>query len=132
MEKIHTADDLKEAIFQLEQKQAREWADLKRQTNVAFEGANPTDMFKHVFSDMITLPEPRQNEVWSTVLSTFLGYVAKRLVVRKSENPMTHMVGTVVQFGVMNLVSNNADVIKLAGMRLFDLLAHEKEKEDEE
>ena len=128
MEKISTVDDLKEAIKKLEQKQAEEWLALKQQSNIAFENAKPSQIFKNAISDVLHAPEPKGEEMWTTALSLTAGYLAKRLVVRKSDSTMTHILGTAVQFGVTNLIANNADVIKLAAARIFDLIITETEK----
>jgi len=129
MEKIKNAAELKEAIKKLEQKQAEEWKALKAQTDISFNNANPLNILKNALSDVISVPDPSDEkapDMWMTALSMLAGYGAKKLIVQKSESTMTNLLGTVVQFGVTNLVANNAHIIKMAATRVIDLVVLDK------
>lgn len=132
MDKIKNSAELKEAIRKLEEKQAREWQELKAQTDMSLANTSPFGVIKNVVSDAVSLKNEEAPDMWITALSMLVGYGAKRLVVQDSDSKMRELLGTAVQFGVTNLVANNSHVIKFAAVRALDLLSPSHPESGEE
>lgn len=61
----------------------------------------------------------------NTAIGLTAGVVAKKLYTGKSKNPITIMLGTLLEVGVTNFISKNADGIKnVGGYVLKKMLSH--------
>ncbi len=114
MEKITTVADLKSAIQQLEYKQAIELVLLKEQFYTTYESLKPINIIRNKFKEMILAPDFKTNLVNSAIgLAT--GFVAKKVFVGKTHNPLTKLLGTIVEIVIANKTIKNADGIKSIG-----------------
>jgi hypothetical protein len=108
---ITTLEELKQAIAFLEAEQALKENQLKDQFLGAVESIKPVNIIKHTLKEIITSPYLVENVVGAG-LGIASGYYSKRMVVRGSVNMFRKLFGTLLQFGVANLVVNQSHILK--------------------
>ncbi len=80
MQPITNAAELKNAIQQLEQKQAEEWSLLKKECLTAVDSLKPVNIIKNTFHDLTTSPDFKK-DLLGTLLSLAIGFVSKKAIV---------------------------------------------------
>jgi len=125
MQKITSSADLKNAIQQLEYKQVVEKALLKEQFYITYENLKPINIIKNKLKEMISAPDLKTNIV-NAVIGLATGVVAKKVVVGKAHNPLTKLLGIVVEMIVANKVTKNPDGIKSIGSIIFKKLINQR------
>ena len=109
MKKIHNAEDLKQAISELETKKALDEAELKYEFEQFRETYKPSNIIKNTVSEVAASPKFRYNAL-NIVLGLGAGYLSKKLVVGgRSAGLLKRTLGTALQYGVSSLVSKSAD-----------------------
>jgi|ERR1051326_682894 hypothetical protein len=109
MLKIKTTDELQLAIMHLEYKQATEWQALQKQFDDTRERLKPMNLLKDTLREIGESPEA----VGSTA-----GYLAKKIIVGKSENVFRNFIGTVIQ----NIFASNPEMVKSLTTKLFNAI----------
>ncbi len=99
MQNINSESDLKAAIIELEARRADQEFFLKEQLHQAYESIKPTNLLTGVVT----------------------GAVTKLIFQGASKNPLKKILGSVLMFGVTQLVSRNPEIIKSAGEKFFNL-----------
>ena len=127
MKNITTAIDLNNAIQLLEAKQANEWMLLKEQTHVIYENMKPVNIIKKSMKELVTAPDFKGNII-DTTLSIAAGYLSKKVAVGNTHNPVTQLLGTLLQIGVTNIVSKNTAGIKTVAAQLVTTIFNKKDK----
>jgi hypothetical protein len=56
------------------------------------------------------------------------GYLSKKIFIGASGNKIRKLIGSIMQFGITNVVTQNSDAIKSFGRSLFQHFFHKKEK----
>lgn len=121
MQTITSQSELKAAILQLEQKQLDDGRILKEQFRLTYNSLKPANIILNTIKDLGTSTDLKDNIINSSVgLGT--GYVSKLLFQGILKSPIRKILGSVLMFGVTNLVSKNPDFIKLMGQRFFKLM----------
>lgn len=109
--KIISENDLREAIFHLEIKQAEEAQALKEQFLLAYDGVKPINLIKSTLKEAAASQELKGNLLNTSVALT-AGYLSKIFFQGLSPNPLKKVLGTVLMFGIVNLVAKNPDKVK--------------------
>lgn len=131
MKSISNNAELKSAIETLELDRAIRWELLKEQFYVTYESLKPANLILSTLKDVVTSPNLIDN-VLGTVMGIGSGYLLKKAVVGASGNIFRKVLGSVLQYGVTNQVSQHSDSIVSIGKLLFQKIFHKKEKVDEE
>jgi hypothetical protein len=122
--------ELKNAIQLLEAEQAIKGQLLKEQFYITYESLKPINILKSTLKEAATSPYLIENILGSAVgLAT--GYVSKKIVVGASANIFRKFIGSILQFGVTNLVAQRPDVIKSFGQYIVQHIFRKKEKDSE-
>ncbi|HYM92550.1 MAG TPA: hypothetical protein VET23_00275 [Chitinophagaceae bacterium] len=111
MQKITNAADLKIAIQQLEDKQAREWSLLKQEFLTTSEGLQPVTIIKNTFKELIAGVGAKTNNI-NTAIGLTTGIVAWNFMTGKTNNLLRKFLGVVAEMAVVTKVVENADGIK--------------------
>ena len=111
MESIASIAQLNARIAALEIEQLNDEVLLKAQFKLSYEGIKPINLIKDTIGDILTTPNFKGNII-NAVLSYATGYLAKKVAVGSTHNPIKQILGMVLQTGVTNVVSKNADDIK--------------------
>jgi hypothetical protein len=130
MPKIISSTELKHAIQLLEEEQAIKEQLLREQVFLTYESLKPINLLKSTLKEISSSPYLIENVVGSAVgLAT--GYVSKKIVVGASAGILRKLFGSILQFGVTNLVAQYPDAIKSAGRYIIQHIFHKKDKESE-
>ncbi|MDO9186478.1 MAG: hypothetical protein Q7W13_10745 [Bacteroidia bacterium] len=118
MKNITSIDELRESILLLEMKQANEWCLLKEEFHTTYESLKPMNMIKNTFKDMATTPNLK-TDVVNSVIGLAAGFIAKKVLLGNSHNPITKILGIVLEIAIANKVAKNADGIKSIGSTIL-------------
>lgn len=130
MENKYTSESLKEAIKELEIKQAEEGENLKEQLMYTYESLKPANFLKNLVKDIYST-ESLKDELINTAVSVASGLVSKKLVVRRSNNEVLKLLGLAVQFGISTFVSKKMDVLKEAAINFMNRFIEKKEQNED-
>ena len=130
MEKLSAVDSLKESIRLLEIRQAEEGRIFKEQFKETYESLKPSNIIKHTIRDLAHSVEVKNN-LFETVLSLLSGYLAKKIMVDSKTSFLNRILRTVAHFGITNVITNNAEEIRLYFANLINKFATPKEKVSE-
>lgn len=111
MEKQYTIETLREKIRELEIKQEAEGKVLKAQLKVTYEYLKPSNILRSVVKDIVS-SDTLKDDFINTAASYTSGLLTKKLIVRKSQNPLLKIIGLGIQFGITAIVNKNYSSIK--------------------
>lgn len=131
MEKIKTTADLKEAILKLEVKQQIELEEMKEKIHLTLESLKPVNLVKNTLKELTSSPYLVEN-LLTTSMALASGYFAKKATVGSSESPFRKIMGTLLQFGVTNIVAKHAEEIKLVGQYIIQQFSKKEPLDSEE
>jgi hypothetical protein len=114
MQKITNIVDLKMAIRQLENKKVEEWLLLKDQFSAFYENSKPLTIIKNTFKEFISSPDLKTTLI-NGAIGLATGFITKKIVVGNTHNPVTKLLGYLVEMVVAKKVTGNADEIKSFG-----------------
>ena len=121
MKKSSKAKALEEAINRLQIKRSHELALLRDQFHLTYESLKPLNLLKHTFKEVSSSTEIKDGML-SNVIGLTTGYFTKAILIGSSANPIKKIIGTLLQFAVATLVSQNSDSIKSIGKVVMDKL----------
>src|SRR5688500_12678562 len=96
MRNPEASDVLKQLIQIREAEHKAEGALLKEHFYATYESLKPVNMVKKMVGDLFSSPEINNNIVNAT-LGLITGFLAKKVVVRTSTNPITKLAGTLIE-----------------------------------
>jgi len=128
MAKQTAVESLKESIRLLEIQQAEEGKILKEQFKATYESLKLVNLVKSSLADLTNSVEIKNN-LFETIVSIVTGYLSKKLMINSTSNPFKKILGVLIQLGVTNLVSKNAETIRFFITELIDRFLHPKEEE---
>lgn len=126
MQNITNASDLKKAIELLQAEQVVKAQLLKDQFYLTYVNFKPLNLLKGSISDLATSPYLIEN-ILGTTLGLTTGYLSKKIFIGASGNIIRKLLGTVLQFGVTNLVAEHPDAVKSIGRFIFKNIFRKKE-----
>jgi hypothetical protein len=126
MESITNIAGLKNAIQLLEVEQAMKGQLLKEQFFLTYESLKPVNVLRNTLKDMVSSPSLIDNFL-GTVVGMASGYISKKIMIGGSGNILRKFLGSILQFGVTNVVSQHPEGIKSIGEYIFQLIFRKKE-----
>ena len=123
--KIITQSDLREAIRKLEDQRVEDTVQLKRQFEVAYESVKPINLIKRTFKEVVT-SESLKGDVLNSSIGLAAGLLSKALFVGFSGNPLRKLAGSILMFGVTNLVTKNTSPLRSLGRKALRLVKSKK------
>lgn len=130
MEKITSATGLKNAILLLETDQTIQGQLLKEQFNFAYESFKPVNLIKSTVKDLASSPYLIDN-ILATGIGIATGFLSKKIFVGSSGNLFRKLLGSFLQAGVTNTVSQHPDTIKSFGQLIFQYFSHKRKMNSE-
>jgi len=130
MENITCAAELKIAIQELEFQHSLQGKLLQEDFFIAYENLKPANLIKNTLSEITSSPYLMDN-MMGAVTGLISGYVSKKIAVGTSHNLFRKIMGSVLQFGVTNLVAQNPDALKTVGNWVIQQLFHRTEDKTE-
>jgi len=126
MQTINSIAGLKESIQLLEAEQSIKGQILKDQLFLTYESLKPGNLLKYTLKEISSSPNIIDN-LAGTAMGLLGGYLSKKIIVGASGNVIRKLIGSLLQFGVTNVVAQNSEVIKSFGQTLFQHFIHRKE-----
>ncbi|ADQ80802.1 hypothetical protein Palpr_2672 [Paludibacter propionicigenes WB4] len=130
MENITCAAELKIAIIELEFQQNIQGKLLQEDFFIAYENLKPANLIKNTLSEITSSPYLIDNML-SALTGLLSGYVSKKIAIGTSHNLFRKIMGTVLQFGVTNIVAQNPDALKALGNFVIQHLFKKNEDKTE-
>jgi hypothetical protein len=127
MQNITTAAELINAIQLLEDEQVIKGRLLKEQFYVVYESFKPISLLKSTLNEISSSPYLIDN-IMGTAMGVASGFLTKRIFVGASGGLIRKFLGSLLQFGVTNIVAQNSDTIKSIGQFILQRILHNKEK----
>jgi hypothetical protein len=125
---INNSDDIRKAIGLLEDEVEEQKQLMMEQVNILYDSFSPVNVVKDVFREVVTSEEFRSN-ILTAALGISTGYVTKRLLFKKSNNPLKAITGNLLQYGIANMIANPSRVLKTIFLPLLEFFSARKEKE---
>ena len=130
MQNITSTAGLKNAIQLLEVEQAVNGQLLKEQFHLTYESLKPVNLLKGTLKDISSSPYLIDN-ILGAAMGLATGYLTKKIIVSKSGNMFRKLIGSVLQFGVTNIVAQHPDAIKSFGRFISQHIFRKKEMNSE-
>jgi len=113
MQNITSTVGLKEAIQQLEIKQAAEGHLLKEQFNITYTSLKPVNLIK-TFSEAVSSPDIISNLI-SAGIGLTAGFFSKRILAKTSGSLLKKVFGSILLFGVTRIIARKPAIIQAIG-----------------
>ena|ERR1035437_6622778 len=114
MEKITCVAEIKIAIQNLEFEHEVQGQLLKEQLLITIESLKPVNLIKSSLHEITSSPYLIDNML-GAVMGLAGGYVSRLITVGTSHNLFRKIAGSILQFGVTNVVSRHSDIITFVG-----------------
>jgi hypothetical protein len=126
MQNITSTAGLKDAIQLLEVEQGIKEQLLKDQLYLTYESLKPVNLIRNTLKEISSSPYLIDN-ISGTAMGLASGFLSKKIFVGASGNMIRKLIGSILQFGVTNIVAKNSDIIKSVGQAIFQHFLHKKE-----
>lgn len=108
METIYTIDSLNQKIKLLEEQQDREWCDIKDEIDEIKENLKPLNLIRNTVQE-VNEAVGFKSDLAQSAISIGIGYLAKKLIVGKTDSTFKNILGSILQLAVTTLVAKPAD-----------------------
>jgi hypothetical protein len=126
MQTITSTAGLKNAIQFLEVEQGNKAQLLKDQFYLAVESLRPVTLLKNALHDISSSPNLIEN-ILGTAMGIVSGFLTNRVFVGASGSLVRKLLGSVLQFGVTNVVAQNPATIKSLGQTILQFFLRKRE-----
>ena len=126
MQNITSIAGLKNAIQLLEIEQGIKGQLLKEQFYLTYESLKPINILKKTLKEISSSPYLIDN-ISGTAMGLASGFLSKKIFVGTSGNIFRKLIGSLLQFGITNVVAKNSDIIKSVGQAIFQHFLRKKE-----
>jgi len=127
MENISCAAELKLAIREKQFELDVQGQLLKEEFFIVYESLKPISLIKSTVTEITSSPYLIDNML-GAVMGMLSGYVSKKIAVGTSPNLFRKIMGSLLQFGVTNLVAQHPDVLKNFGQLIIEKIFHKTEQ----
>jgi hypothetical protein len=118
-------ESLNDEIRLLESKQAYEFEILRQQFHKTADGLKPLNLISNTLREVVTFPATGNSLIDSTI-GMATGFLTKKLMFGTSTNPIKRGLGTLMQFGISNIVYKNSIAIKAIGGTILQSIFSKK------
>jgi hypothetical protein len=117
-QKAKNADDLAQAIAELELKAAVQKRDIQETFEAVSENLTPLNLVKSGVQSVFS--GEHKEEIFNVLIGLGTGILSRRLILGKANGFIGKTVGKAIQWGMTGLVSKNAEKIKEKAGDLID------------
>jgi hypothetical protein len=118
MQNITSTATLKDAIALLEVEQGLKGQQLKEQFYITYDSLRPINILKRTMKEISSSPYLIDN-ISGSAMGLLSGFLSKKIFVGTSGNLIRKLIGSVLQFGITNVVAQNSGIIKSVGQAIF-------------
>ena len=104
METIYTIDSLNQKIKLLEEQQDREWCAIKDEIDEIKENLKPLNLIRNTVQE-INEAVGFKSDIAQAAIGIGIGYLAKKLVIGKTDSTFKNILGSILQLAVTTLVA---------------------------
>lgn len=115
MSKISNSEELQARVRALQLQSIEDKKALQDLASEIASNVNPIKIITHGFKEIISSPEVKHG-LFNLSIGMSAGYVAKKIIIGKSKNPLQHVAGNLVAMVVSNNVAMHTDRIRSAGL----------------
>jgi len=126
MQNITSISELKIAIQLLQSEQESKGKILKEHFLLVFESLKPVNLITSTLNDIAKSPFLIDNMA-GTFIGLFSGFLTKKIFIGGSGNVIKKIIGTILQFGVTNVVAQHSDTIRSLGQIIIQHFLRKKE-----
>ena len=126
MKKRSYTDQLQDAIQLLEAEQNLRLHLLKDDFHQVYESLKPANLINNTLKEVSASPYLINNLLSATV-GLAAGYVSKKAITGRSHNIFVRSLGTILQFGITNIIAQNPKAFKSFGKYITQ---HTSQKEE--
>jgi hypothetical protein len=126
MQNITSIAELKNAIQLSEAEHTLKGKLVKEQFYLTYESFKPVNLLTNTLNDIAKSPYLVDN-ILGTAMGLATGYLSKKVFIGASGNKFKRLIGTILQFGITNVVAQNSETIKSFGRSLFQHFSRKKE-----
>jgi hypothetical protein len=127
MQNITSTIELKNAIQVLAAEHTIQGQLLKEHLLLTYKSFKPVNLLRSTLQEVTSSPYIIEN-ILGAVLGLATGYLSKKIVVAGSGNIFRKLLGSVLQVGVTNFVSQHPEGIKSIGQYIFQHIFNKKER----
>jgi hypothetical protein len=98
---------------------------LKEQLYSTYESLKPVHLIKSTLKDLASSPYLTDN-ILATAIGLATGFLSKKIFVGSSGNLFRKLLGSFLQAGITNTVSQHPDTIKSFGQLIFQYFFHKR------
>ncbi len=131
MQNISSYSSLKNAILLLEVEQGVKAQLFKNQLRITYESLKPVNLIRKSLHDISSSPDLVDN-ILGVATGIASGFLTRKIFIGASGNIIRKILGTVLQFGVTNVVAKNPDTLKSVGQAILNLFLRRKDTKPEE
>jgi len=91
---------------------------LKDQLFLTYESLKPVNLIKQTLKEISSSPYLIDN-ISGSAMGLLSGFLSRKIFVGTSGNLIKKLIGSVLQFGITNIVAQNSDVIKSVGQTVL-------------
>ena len=125
MQNITSIAGLKNAIELLEVEQTVKGQLLKEQFHLAYESLKPINLFRNALKEFFGSPLLGEN-LSGTAMGAAGGFLIKKIFVGRSGNIFRKLIGSVLQFGITNILAKNSDILMSFVQSIFQQFGRSK------
>ncbi len=125
MKHLNQTEELNNRIVLLKQKQDLQFNLLRAQFYITYESLKPINLIKGTWKEVMSAPNLKE-DLLGSLIGLGTGFLSKKILFGATHNPIKALLGTVLQFGVSNVVSKNSSSIKTFGENLLHRLFSKK------
>lgn len=117
---------LKETILLLESERNIQGHRLKDEFHQAYSSIKPVNLLKNTLNEVVSSPL-LMDKVLATAIGLATGFITKKFIVGGSDNKYRKIIGTIFEFGVINIVAQRNVFLKTVGRLLLNSFIQKKE-----
>jgi hypothetical protein len=121
MKNITCAAELKLAILEKQFEHEVQGRLLKEEFLISYESLKPINIIKSTLTEITSSPYLIEN-MFGAIMGMVSGYLSKKIAVGTSHSLFRKILGSLMQFGVTNLVAQHPDALKSVGQFIIEKL----------
>ena len=127
MENISCAAELKLALSEKQFELEVQGQLLKEEFFNVIDSIKPVNLIKNALTEITSSPYLIENML-GAVMGLVSGYISKKIAVGTSHNLFRKLMGSLLQFGVTNLVAQHPEQLKNLGQLIIEKIFHKNEQ----
>lgn len=125
MQNITSVKELRYAIETLQADRVVKGMQVKEELHSVWESLRPVNLIRSTIRDLTSSQYLVEN-IPGALMGLASGFLSRKLFIHGSGNIFRKLLGSLLQFGVTNVVAKNSTAIKSTGMALFEHFLHKK------